>query len=67
MFLTMKALMRVIQTIAVKNSIEYGKECIDSPNYSRDTKDLIKKDLIDLRNFYPKLQRFYNEFFKSRS
>lgn len=52
---------------AVKNSIEYGKECIDSPNYSRDTKDLIKKDLIDLRNFYPKLQRFYNEFFKSRS
>lgn len=52
---------------AVKNSIEYCKECIDSPNYSRDTKDLIKKDLIDLRNFYPKLQRFYNDFFKDRS
>lgn len=53
--------------LAVKNSIEYCKECIDSPNYSRDDKDLIKKDLIDLRNFYPKLQRFFNEFFRGRS
>lgn len=52
---------------AVKNSIEYFKECIDSPNYSRETKDKIKKDLITLRNFYPKLQRFYNDFFKGRS
>ena len=52
---------------AVKNSIEYFKECIDSPNYSRETKDKIKKDLINLRNFYPKLQRFCNEFFKARS
>lgn len=40
---------------AVTNSLEYGKECLNDPSYSKEDKDKIKSFSVKLRNLQAKL------------
>lgn len=49
---------------SVSNALEYYKECLNDPSYSRETKDKIKADIVQTRNMQAKLLKLINPFKK---
>lgn len=47
---------------AVNNALEYFKECLNDPSYSKDTLSDIKQSSIECRNLQAKLAHYLKDF-----